>query len=219
MNTTLIEELRAEILGEVPGCPEPVVDQQIRAILREFFSRTRVWKGGDIIMTREKDVTRYCLELDPDLDGIAEINEVATVWFDDSTGDDVDSRYEVDPMKYAVEITEDGKAIVLDDKPSTTVDAGLIVQVSLRTPRNVTAVPTFLFDEYASGWSAGVRARIYRLAGKKSYNSKVTIDQRRAAETEWNNLISRVRTAMMREFAPRQLTRKNPRNRGIVRMI
>lgn len=149
----------------VPGCPDPVLEQEVRKAAREFFRRTRAWTQWlDEIPLSDK-----LREYDVDLPTGAEvvILEKATL-----NGRPIEASgyraLSADPIEHE---GTGGLAVVSADRLTLllTQAAGkgdrLQVQASLMPTRTSTGIPDLLLSKHAEAIAEGAKHRLMRTPG------------------------------------------------------
>ena len=151
------------IAPSVPGCPEPMIDQEIVNTAVDICTRTQIWQVWNDAQTIAAGNARY--EVDPQSG--ARVNAILSAKLDGeelvpASADQLDLSNEDwrnatgEPTMYYLD--DESGEIVLVPKP---IAAGsLEVLVSYATTYDATTVPDVLYRRYAEGFSAGAKARL-----------------------------------------------------------
>lgn len=148
-----------DILAEVPGCPDPMLERALLRAAQEFCAGTQAWKLWLDASPTALNVTDYDLELAPNsellrleratLDGRA-INVITSA----ELPDDWLNNRNVSTCVF----TDDRKTITLLPPPAAGLS--LRIEACLKPASNATGVEDFLFDYYADTIAMGALARL-----------------------------------------------------------
>jgi len=161
------------VLGHVPGCPDPVLDQALRLAAQEFCRRTRCWLVWlDPVTTLETNV-EYDLDL-PTNSTVVRV-ERATL-----AGAPIEIRsfraLEANPDT----ATDGDGGLISADRATfrlgTLVSAGqaLAVQVALMPSDRATGTEDGIFRQYAEQISFGAKARLMEIPGQTWSNAALS---------------------------------------------
>jgi hypothetical protein len=218
---TNASELKQWIRGQLPRCPEPVIDLQINATLIDFFRSTRIWRSQLAPMGIDSVVREYPLELEDDLAEFARLYAIESVVIDtDPNTESNAGQTEKDPESYTSYEDEEGcRILCFNNDPGEDIDGGLLVTVAVVPLRSATKVPTHFFEDYFDGWCSGVLNALLQQSGGKPY-AKAT--QQELARTAWNykRAIGRAKNqVMLVHGTPRLATRRNLQRKGAFQLV
>lgn len=159
-----LSALYPDILPYVPGCPDPMLDQEIRRAAREFFERARAWDDWLASITTLANVRSYTITAPTD----AEVYRVKKATLDGQPLP-VEIWREQDTEPETVEgvdkrvVTHDRRVLVLARNPA----AGQVlkVQVALMPTRSAATIPDALLDQYGDAIAEGAKYRLMRVPG------------------------------------------------------
>lgn len=153
----------------VPGCPDPVADQELRRAAREFFRRTRAWAVWLDAVTTVTGTRTYDLDLPSDSQVVR--FEKATV-----NGEPIDV-LSVNQLSKDIEsdsIEQSGLATV-DRETFTITDgyqdgASVKVRVSLMPSKQSYGIPDELFYRYSDDIVEGAKRNLMLFVGTSFSN-------------------------------------------------
>jgi hypothetical protein len=191
MSTKLLA-LKPALRIELPGIPEPVLDDTIVRVARQFFWKSEIWKYTS---DNGKDWTsgeKLAPELTPGTDTPADtaVKRVDTIKYDangsawddkipfktrdelDRDNPDWETETGTSPNSWTID--NDGQARVVPI-PTSTVSLGLLLR-AIVVPNGTTAttVPDFLFFENEEVLKAGVFAQLMKQPGKDWTNIELS---------------------------------------------
>ena len=170
---------------DVPGCPNPLIKEEVLSAAIEFCQRS--WKYT-------QDITV----------SVAAGDETVTVTLPAGTGIVGINHTEVDDIK-DYQVDYDGVVITLRDK--ATGAYSMTVNVALKPLPTVTALPDFLFNDYYQAIAAGAKAKLMIMPGKEGTNPEYANLHSEVFQTG-------VRGAMRKVFQKTMPTEKRVENRG-----
>lgn len=148
-----------DLLMHVPGCPDPVADQELRRAAREFFRRTRAWAVWLDAVTTAAGARTYDLDLPTDSQVVR--IEKATV---NGQPIDVLSVTQLDKDIETDSIDKAGLATI--DRETFTVAEGypdgvsIKVRVSLMPSKQAIGIPEALFSRYSDDIVEGAKRNL-----------------------------------------------------------
>ena len=167
-------DLIPDVLPYVPGCPDPMLEQEIRSAAIEFFQRTRCWSQWlDPLGASDR-----ALEYDLDLPAGAEIVRIERATRDGKPLDVVGFRtLTVDPASGEASgpialTSADRVTVTLSQPPGA--GSRIQVQVSLMPTRSASGVSDLLMSKHRDAIAEGAKYRLMRTPG--------TLNQPKAAE-------------------------------------
>ena len=150
------------VLPDVPGCPEPMLDQALRETARDFCTRTKAWAEWMDPLTASSARALYEFEPDAGTEVVAAL--AATV------GED---GYAVIGAQALPAAWQDGKQGCVKDKtlihvsskefilyPAPSAGQRITLQLALRPTMAGTGVGDVIFDEFAEAIAAGAKAKL-----------------------------------------------------------
>ncbi len=161
----LWRELHPEVLPYVPGCPDPMLDQEIRSAAIEFFRRTRVWGEWLDPVYAASSLREYDLEV-PTGSEVVRIEQATR----NGALLEIEGFRSVptDPAQRAV----DGPlSITTSDRVTVWLSQGVAtgdrvqMRVSLMPSRTSTGIADTLFGQYRDAMADGARHRLLRVPG------------------------------------------------------
>ncbi len=160
-------DFQPHVLVFVPGCPDPMLEQELRGAAAEFFRRTRAWvQWLDEIATTAGE-REYLIALPSG----AEI-----VRIEQATADDRPIEVQIHRLLPADPATVPGAdhALVSADRRSLTTlrelaaSTRLRVQATLMPSLTATGIPDALFEQHLDAIVSGARFRLKRAPGPLS---------------------------------------------------
>lgn len=157
-------DLYPDILVYVPGCPDPLVTQELRRAATEFFRDSRAWKEWLDPIVAAGTLREYDLDL-PTGATLVEL-ERAT-----SNGAPVELLSFNAQEKSPAARENERPGIVTADRVSITLTrvfapgSRIELQVSLTPSRTAATLPDSLMEQYAEAIVAGARFRLMRTPG------------------------------------------------------
>lgn len=139
---------------EVPGCPNPLIKEEVLSAAIEFCQRTWAYTK-DITESVSKDAETVTITL-PEGTGIVGVNS-----FTDENGD---TEYEIDYSGNVVSL----------EKP-VPYDSDLIINVALKPLPTVSSLPDFLFNDWYQTIAAGAKAKLMIIPGKEWSNPNLAV--------------------------------------------
>jgi hypothetical protein len=156
------------ILTDVPGCPQPLVDQMVINTAVDFCTRTRIWQAWNEPVAVAGTVSRYSLDqqsggriqaiLEAKLDG----ENLTSANFSQLSQWNQNWRNETGKPQFYY-LDDDENEIVLVPTPIAT--GALEALVSHVPPFTAARVPTVLYRRFAEGIAAGAKARLQAMPG------------------------------------------------------
>lgn len=148
----------------VPGCPDPLLEQELRGAAIEFFRRTRAWRQWLDEITTTSGVRQYPIVL-PSGSEIVRIEQ--------ATADDRPIEVQIHHAQRADPATVQSSdyALASDDRRTLTilrdVAAGtrLRLQAALMPSLTAAGIPDDLFAQHVDAIVAGARYRLKRMPG------------------------------------------------------
>lgn len=152
-----------DVLPDVPGCPQPLVEHALRRAAQKFCSGSKIWKVWIDPITTIDGIVNYDLDLDSNSD---------VSWIENATldGKEINPTTEQSlPANWMTSqagisdciFTLDGKSINLI--PSAGAGRLLKVEVCLTPSNTSTGVEDFIYDAYVDIIATGAKARLMRL--------------------------------------------------------
>jgi hypothetical protein len=148
----------------VPGCPDPLLEQELRGAAIEFFRRTRAWRQWLDEITTTAGVRQYPIVL-PSGSEIVRIEQ--------ATADDRPIEVQIHHAQRAdpAAVQSSDYALASDDRRTLTilrdVAAGtrLRLQAALMPSLTAAGIPDDLFAQHVDAIVAGARYRLKRMPG------------------------------------------------------
>lgn len=158
-------DLHPDVLMYVPGCPDPVLDQEIRNSAIEFFRRTRVWTEWLEPIYTSAGVREYDLDL-PSGSEVVRIEQATR------NGSPLELEgfrsLGADPAQGPV----DGPlALTSADRVTVWLSQGVSsgdrvqLRVSLKPTRSATGIGDVLFSQHRQALAEGAKHRLMRVPG------------------------------------------------------
>ncbi len=185
-----LSTLEPSLRIELPGILEPVLDDAIIRVVRQFFWESEAWKyvfdngldwtsgatdvpagvaGTDFptnTLVKRIDTIKY------DAGGDAWDNVVPFFTRDELDRDNPNWESETGSSPSAWTIDNDGVARIIPE-PTATVTTGLLLRAIIVPNPSLTALPDFLFYEFEEVIKAGVLAQLMKQDGKDWTNLKM----------------------------------------------
>jgi len=153
---TFYDDLLPLIHMDLPGCPRPVVIQELREAINDFLRKTHVWKMDLDPMYRRANVTDYELDGIPDNALIERVLKVT------------DNGRELLPIKHYT--CPRRELLRLKTAPSTSLSRALEVEVALRLSNTAESMNDEAFEivwrDWREAFRRGVLARLMSMPGK-----------------------------------------------------
>lgn len=175
-----LEQFLPYVEPHVLGAPIPGLLQEIRETLIEFCERTRVWKAKDMLDI-ESGTAEYTLPDTPSTPrNVVVVEEVYSNSHElkAKTLDDLKRQWHDwttmtgTPVCY----TQFAPTIItLVPVPNADLTDGLWIRACYRPARSATAVPDFLFEQYAKVIGHGAAARMLETDGRPYGNPKMSV--------------------------------------------
>ena len=186
------EDFYRYITMDVPGCPLPVVDQAIVDTAIDFCTRTGAWRAWSDLLKTIAGVSEY--EIDLPTNSIVRQVEVVAIGSKQmgaisdllESGDRPNWQDESGVPTRAT-FNEENSTVRLITTP-TIGNESMRFLVSFVPTYNATTVPDVILKRYASGFGAGVKARLqvqkqsWADAGASQINSGIYEDAVRSAQ-------------------------------------
>jgi len=171
----------ADLLPQLPGCPDPLVDHELLRACQEFFDRSRAWQVVQLPIAVAANQTS--IDLTPGDTG-QDLVRIEGAWLDGkridiSSPDDMDTAFPDDwqlhtgSISKLVQITP-GTALLYPIPLSAAV-TGLKLRLSVKPSDSATGIPDDMFVKYRDKLAAGARARLMLQAGEKWSNQNLGI--------------------------------------------
>ena len=183
--TVALSTLAPALRIELPGIPNPVLDDAIVRVVRQFFWNSEAWKytsdnpkdwtagqasipaltpGTDIpagTILKRIDTVKY------DSDGDQWDEEISFFTRDELDRENTDWESETGTSPTAWTIDNDGAARIIPTQTST-VTSGLLLRAVIAPSGTIaTVIPDFLFYENEETMKAGVFAQLMKQPGKE----------------------------------------------------
>lgn len=161
-----LSTLLPEILPYVPGCPDPMVEQELRSAARIFFTRTKAW----VQWLDEEYLVANLREYDLSLPAGTEVVRVQRATVDGRPVEVVG--WNSLPSDMAIHGAGGTPQLVSSpDRLTLTIGAPgasgsrLQVQAALMPSRSATAIPDHLLSQHADALIDGAKYRLLRVPG------------------------------------------------------
>lgn len=164
----LLSSLYPDILPYVPGCPDPVVEQEIRRAAQEFFRCTRAWVDWLADITTTAGARQYNMLLPAD----SEVYRLEKATLDGSPIEVqiwrlADAEPETNVVEGGVSVmSHDRVSVLLGREPAA--GQKLKVQVILSPSDSATTVPDALWFKHKDAICEGAKHRLMRMPGPMS---------------------------------------------------
>jgi hypothetical protein len=154
-------------MGELPGCPKPLILKAVVEVLREWCYRTQAWEVDLNDINVVADQTSYDLQSHiPDTEIVSLVYRPS-----DDKGVHLDGRLLSPGVDYTIPVDKD--VIVLKSTPTAAITDGLTITAALRPVRGASAsveVPERLFDDWHQDWARGIMSRLMLMDGEEWSN-------------------------------------------------
>jgi len=159
-----LSALYPDILPYVPGCPDPMLDQEIRRAAREFCHRARPWVTWLTDITTSAAVRSYAITLPAD----SEIFRIERATLDDQPLDVLVYReQEADPATVAGQwpgvVSRDRQNVVLIRDPAA--GQKLKLQAVLAPSATAATLDDTLVAQFGAAIAEGAKYRLMRVPG------------------------------------------------------
>lgn len=160
----LLSTLYPGVLPYVPGCPDPMLDQEILGAAIEFFGDSRAWVEWLDPITTSGSTREYDLDM-PAGSAVVEINRATC------NGSPIEILSFLAQEKNPATNENERAGIVTSDKVSITLTRSFApgsrieIQVALKPSRTAQSLPDVLLDRYADAITSGARYRLMRVPG------------------------------------------------------
>lgn len=150
------------VLPDVPGCPEPMLDQALRETARDFCTRTKAWAEWMDPFTASSARALYEFEPDAGTEVVAAL--AATVGKDEYTvlgSKDLPAAWqdgEQGKVKDKTLIHVNSKEFILYPAPSA--GQRITLQLALRPTMAGTGVGDVIFEEFTEAIAAGAKSKL-----------------------------------------------------------
>ncbi len=143
------------VLRDVPGCPDPLIEEEILSAAIEFCKRAQIYTTSisESITSGDESVTITA----PDNTSVVEVDHI-----------------EIDDIKY-YEIEHDEGVISFDK--AATQDYDMIISVSLKPLMSATALPNILYNDWYQTIAAGAKAKLMIMPEKPWSNPNLAAVQ------------------------------------------
>ncbi len=158
-------DLHPDVLPYVPGCPDPVLDQEIRQAAIEFFRRTRVWTEWLEPIYAAANLREYDLDL-PAGSEVVRIEQATR----NGAPFEIEGFRSLasDPAQRAVDgplaLTSADRVTVWLSQPVGAADR-IQLRVSLAPSRTAAGIGDTLFAQHRQALAEGARHRLLRMPG------------------------------------------------------
>jgi hypothetical protein len=158
-------DLHPDVLPYVPGCPDPVLDQETRQAAIEFFRRTRVWTEWLEPIYAAANLREY----DLDLPAGSEVVRIEQATRNESPFEIEGFRYvsadpAQSPQSGPLTLTTSDRVTVSLSQPVGAADR-IQLRVSLAPSRSSTGIADTLFSQHRQALAEGARHRLLRMPG------------------------------------------------------
>lgn len=170
MANTKFSDLTTYILPELPGCSDPLAEQQIRATVIDFCTRSKIWR----VIQDPVDMLAYEPQYDLDLPANTALVQVLSctingVGIDPSSTDQLDLlmptwQTQTGTPKWFLQL--DPTTFLLAPVPQTTLASGISMMLALKPSRTAVSFPDWIADQYIDAIASGAKARMMRQAGR-----------------------------------------------------
>jgi len=171
----LIADLQPFILPEVQEASLPLIDSMARRKLRDFCSRTKVWKSSITPLNTVANTQSYTMTPPAE----SEIVRIETVRYngmilDPTTEEELDDEYHNwtamtgDPKRY---FTRDGITLSLFPLPSAI--GQITARVTLKPAAATLQYPDMLYSKYLDAIVAGIKADLMLMPNVAWHNASV----------------------------------------------
>ncbi len=168
-----------DVVPQVPGCPQPIVEHEIRRASQAFFEGTRAWQGwlDPVPVLAGEQAVAIIAD-----DAEQEVIRLESALFDGRPlavypAGEMDSMFGDDWTLHTgapSAITMDGPTTVrLYPSPSSNSVTGLKCRVSVRPSEAATGIPDEYWRRYRGHISAGAKAGLMIHAGKPWSNPEM----------------------------------------------
>lgn len=160
-----------DLLPQLPGCPDPLVEHELRSACQEFFTRTRAWKVIEPPVAIAAGKTTVAIAPS---DAEQELVRLDGAWLDGKRlgvegAGAMDNAFSDDWTKHTgatlrlVQVVP-GEAM-LHPVPLAASVTGLALRLSVKPSEVSTGLPDDLFSKYKSALSSGALSRLMLQAG------------------------------------------------------
>jgi hypothetical protein len=160
----LISSLFPSIAPYVPGCPDPMLEQEIRSAAQEYFQRTSAWIDWLAEITTVANTRQYVLTLPAD----SEVHRIERATLDTNPIEikvwrTVSPNPDGNVTGSNGLVSEDRTNVLLSGNP--TAGQKLQVQAVLVPTDTATAIPDALWSRHKSKIAEGAKYRLMRVPG------------------------------------------------------
>lgn len=161
-----------ELVLQLPGCPDPVVEYHLLRVARDFCTRTSCWRDTFPTITAQDDTLTYFLDTSESKTEMVRalsltVNDVLQWAAMDPPEDQEQPQYPAERPPFS--INSDGDQITLEEQP----DGDIVVSGSMRPSLAATTLPDLLLNEYLEAIRAGTLARLQVIPGKPWTNAQL----------------------------------------------
>lgn len=181
-----------EVLIEVPGCPEPLVEHHIRNAAIEFCNETLIWREDLTPIDSVIEQAEYTLTPPAGSRIVMPVSvEYDDKLIDPETEENLNAKSRTwrtnDPGTPSVFLIPDPLTILLHERPNSVIVGGIAVKAALKPTRNATEVADIVYDDWAEAVAAGALSRIMEIPDKPWTNPNQSIYYHRKFNGAKNN--------------------------------
>jgi hypothetical protein len=162
-----------DLLPQLPGCPDPQIEHELRRACQDFFERSRAWQVVQAPIAISASQTTF--DIAP-TDAGQELVRLEAAWLDGRRLEvagvgDMDASFADDwqahtgSTSHLVQITP-GTALLYPIPLAASV-TGIKLRLSVRPSEAATGIPDDMFVKYRDALGAGARARLMLQSEKK----------------------------------------------------
>jgi hypothetical protein len=151
------------LLPELPGCTTAMLDFHLRETVREFCSRTSVWRADMAAINLVADQAAYSITT-PTESEVVRVTALTmngeALWIDsDKTDGSNAPQYQRNdpPFSMSADLTQ--IVLVEDEVPSASLVAGLEITAALKPTASAATLPDFLMSQYSEAIRHGALSR------------------------------------------------------------
>lgn len=193
------------VLPDVPGCPEPLLDQALRETAREFCTRTKVWtewrdpfsaSGNQRVFEFDADagsevVAAVSASVNGEPYSVFGSHKLPAGWQDEANG----------CVKDHTLIHINSKEFVLYPKPNA--GESIVIELALRPTMTATGVGDVVFEEFTESIAWGTKYRLWTKPGRPWTNPQSAVQ----AKVEYESGVHAAANQAWRQSAEKRVTK------------
>ena len=173
--TTALTAFYGQLLPELPGCPQPMVDIHLRETARQFCQRTKAWRAPfdaiDLVAAQDTyDLSSP--ESNSDVVCITKLTVAGVLLWEDTDAESLNEsavppKYGRDSPPFSIGMNIDAITLIADEVPTASLTAGLVMSGALKPSPKAATLPDFLMNQYSEAMRTGTLARLKAMTNQK----------------------------------------------------